>query len=412
MISLRQFLLIIVLIFNLTFLPVIFAFNNNSLSIWDVLRGQLILDHKINNTDVKKHIKLMLKNPKYFMSLKKAEPYIYHIIKEIQLRNLPGELALLPMIESTFNPFAYSNKGAAGLWQFMPNTGNEMGLKQTWLQDDRRNIDQSTKAALNYLNYLSDLFDKNWYLAFAAYNAGPGNINRALQKHHLIAKDPNCFWQLPTIPQQTKDYVPKLLALAEIIKYSEFYHIKLPHIPYTPYFQEVRVNNSMDLMKAANLAGISYQELIKLNPSYNRFIINNKNQPMKLFIPQTKVRNFYYNLNFAPRMINKLPKKNIKYKLIHIVQIHESYASIASKYQVTPQNIRSWNNISLHSPLRVNQSLVIWKNLNQKRHYRVTHGENIYAIAKKFDIPITKLIKLNPGIDLKNIIQGQDLIIG
>jgi membrane-bound lytic murein transglycosylase D len=395
------------------------AYNNSILTVWDVLRSQLKLDHHLNEPAVQKQIKWLANHPGYFKSLSNSEPYIYHIVSEIQNRKLPGELALLPMIESAFNPFAYSHSGAAGLWQFMPATGHDMGLKQNWWYDDRRNIEQSTKAALNYLNYLHDFFENNWNLAIAAYNAGEGAVSRTMARHSQSSKNLKAFWQLNSLPQETKDYVPRLLALAEIIKYPDYYHIKLPHIPYMPYFQEVKIHNQIDLGKAANLAGISFQELIKLNPAYNRWKTV-PNEPLKLLIPQNKVDNFYHNLALLPSpniMHNNLKKHktishiNSNYKVLHIVQMHESYASIAQKYQVTPAKIRFWNNIPANKPLKVRQELIIWKKLHTIRHYRVAKNDTPERISKKFNISLKTLAALNHHVDLNNLMQGQDIVV-
>ncbi len=139
---------------------------------WDVLRHEFKLDHEIHHAEVQQQIRWILNHPSYLQQLAQAQPYLYHIITEIKKRHLPGELALIPMIESAYDPFAYSDVGAAGLWQLMPATGHELGLKQDWWLDARRSIGLSTDAALNYLLYLNHVFHGNWSLTFAAYDAG------------------------------------------------------------------------------------------------------------------------------------------------------------------------------------------------------------------------------------------------
>lgn len=162
-----------------------------------------------------------------------AKPYIYHIVEQLERRGMPSELALLPMIESGFLPKATSPKGAAGLWQFMPATGKQYGLRKKGRLDERRDLVASTRAALDYLEFLHDEFNHDWMLALAAYNSGEGTVQRAIQKN-LRAGKSTSFWSL-SLPKETKDYVPKLLALAEVIKNPDKHDISLAVIHNQPY---------------------------------------------------------------------------------------------------------------------------------------------------------------------------------
>ena len=399
------------------------AYNKASISVWDVLRGQLQLDHQIERPEVQRQIHWLIQHPGYLKTLASAEPYIYHIVTEIQKRNLPGELALLPMIESAFDPFAYSGAGAAGLWQFMPETGHDMGLQQNWWYDDRRSVRASTEAALNYLSYLHKYFKGNWPLAIAAYNAGEGTISRTIPSiHQAIATI--AFWGLH-VPSETKAYVPKLLALAEIVQYPEYYHVKLPNIPHTPYFQEVSIGRQINLSRAAQLAGISFKELLQLNPAYNR-VTTAPNQAFTLLIPQNKVDHFYRNLalpnrtrfslhNFKhKRILQRRPKATLFptiYRVIHIVQSHESFVSIAHQYKVTPQDIRTWNHIKKDQALYKEQELVIWRKKRSTNHYTIKDTDNSYSIAAHFHTDINALALMNPHIDFRSLRSGQVIII-
>lgn len=393
-------------------------------SVWDALRSQLKLNHETTQPEVQQQIRWLVAHPSYLEELAESERYMYHIITEIQKRDLPGELALIPMIESSYDPFAYSGAGAAGLWQLMPATGNDLGLKQDWWYDARRSIGASTNAALNYLEYLRGNFNNNWALAIAAYDAGEGTIGKAIKNANLSPSNAQ-FWDLQ-VPHETRVYVPRLWALAEIIKYPQRYHVTLPDIPHTPYFEEVNIGSQIDLNQAAKLAGISYRELLKLNPGYNRWATA-PYKPFKLLIPTEKVASFYHKLALVPKdqrvswakyevkhgdnlegiakryfttikllqELNQLHSNKLKngqrllipsnkyiavnttpppskkpsigpaslenYKVLHIVQTNETFNSLAQKYHVSPEAIKQWNHIASNTALQKNQQLIIWK---------------------------------------------------
>jgi membrane-bound lytic murein transglycosylase D len=330
------------------FLPLRPALSNPSPNIWDVLRSQFSIHHAIEQAEVQKQITWMMNHPGYLQLLARSEPYLYDILSQIRQKNLPAELALLPMIESAYNPFAYSGKGAAGLWQIMPTTGSGFGLQQDWWFDARRSIRLSTDVALNYLNYLHKYFQGDWLLAIAAYDAGEGPVSRAIQTSGL-PKGQISFWRLP-LPEETKAYVPKLLALAELITYPEHYHIKLPEIAHVPYFQEVEIGSQIDLNHAAKLAEVPYSELIKLNPAYNRWATA-PNQPFKLLIPRDKVATFRYNLAH-------LPKEKRVSLIKHRVRESDTIDSVARQYLTNPKIITELNQLKSQM-LTTNQILLI-----------------------------------------------------
>lgn len=246
------------------------------------------------------------------------------------------------MIESAFDPFAYSVAGAAGLWQLMPRTGAGLGLKQDWWFDARRSISSSTDAALSYLIYLNKFFNGNWILAIAAYDAGEGTIDRAIKSAGVRNAS---FWEL-SLPRETQIYVPRLLALAEIIKNPGQYQLILPEIPYLPYFQEVNIGSPIDLNHAAKMAGISYNELIKLNPGFNRWTTD-PHKPIKLLIPAEKVHQF--NLNLA----NLPEEKRVSWE-IHTVQPGESLDTIAVRYHTTVNLIKQLNQLATNQITPIN----------------------------------------------------------
>lgn len=424
-------------------------------SVWDVLRTQLQLDHAVEQPQVQAQIRWLKTHPSYIRELAQSEPYIYHIVSEIKKRHLPGELALIPMIESTFDPFAYSNRGAVGLWQIMPKTGDELGLTQDWWFDGRRSIRTSTSAALNYFTYLRDQFHGNWLLAVAAYDAGEGTIGRAVKAVGVSPVQAR-FWQL-AVPVETKNYVPRLLALAEIVQYPERYHVTLPDIPHVPYFEEVTLGNQIDLNRAAKLAGMSYRELLKLNPGYNHWTAS-PYQSFKLLIPTEKVNDFYKNLALLPRKdrvtwikhrvqrgetiaqlaqqhftsiqlikeLNHIKTNHLNtgqtiivpsqkntvalnakkqklsfdtgrfslpriYKVLHIVQPLETLDMIARKYHVSTQEIMQWNKLDKNTKLTLNQQLFVWKNTN-------TDNPIVYIVRKGDNINSRQKLITHPAV--------------
>jgi membrane-bound lytic murein transglycosylase D len=225
---------------------------------------------------------------------KQATPYLYHIVEQLEKRNMPGELALLPMVESAFKPQATSHQGAAGLWQFIPSTGRLYGLKQDAWYDGRRDIVASTTAALDYLAFLYETFDQDWPLALAAYNAGQGTVQRAIKRNQKAGK-PTGYWDL-TLPRETREFVPKLLALATIVKHPEKHDVALPAIENKPYFVRVNPKTPLHFHQAAKLADIRVSELKRLNPGYRR-ATTHPNGPQTLLLPVANAKKFEYNLS-------------------------------------------------------------------------------------------------------------------
>lgn len=435
------------------------ALSYPTVSVWTVLSQQFSLDHEINRPEVQGQLRWLIQHPRYLQQLTRSEPYMYHIMTEIKKRHLPGELALLPMIESAYNPFAYSGAGAAGLWQLMPGTGSDLGLKQDWWFDARRSIPSSTGAALNYLEYLHRYFNGNWILAFAAYNAGDAAITRIIKENHHTN-----FWALP-VPTETRRYVPRLLALAEIIQHPEKYHVQLPPIAHVPYFTEVAIGSQIDLNHAAQLAGISYQDLLKLNPGYNRWATP-PNQPYKLLIPASHAASFSHNLSQVPKnqrvswsryrvkagdnlqsvaarhhttvnMIKELnqlksdiiPKgqfvlipnpsyptqpsvkhshfsKPKAFKTIYIVDKNDTLESIAHNLGVTVEQIKFWNHGIEEAALQSGHSLILWR-ASQTATYTVKNGDNLNRIALAYHTSLKKLYYLNPKLRNTPLLTGQ-----
>lgn len=312
----------------------------NADNLWDVLREEFALPHYEDSPAVQEKIEWFMNNQDFLLrSATRAAPYLYYILQQVHTRHLPAELVLLPIIESGYNPFNRSSVGAAGIWQLMPGTATGLGIKQNSLYDGRRDVIASTHAALNYLSYLESFFEGNWLLAIAAYNTGEGNVLTAIRKNIRDGR-PTDFWYLP-VAQETRDYVPSLLALAVIISHPERYPVYFPPVRNAPYLAQVDVGKQIDLNYAASLAGISYRKLIQLNPAFNRTSTSTVSMsgPSKLVLPIENVEQFAENLSRSP-LTQRI------YWLHYKVKSGDSLVTIAKKFNTTPDELKKMNHLS------------------------------------------------------------------
>jgi membrane-bound lytic murein transglycosylase D len=287
----------------------------------------------LDNEVVRKQVAYYAARPEHLQRIfDRSRIYLYHIVEELEKRNLPTELALLPMVESAFNPLAYSRAHASGLWQFIPGTGRRFDLKQNWWYDGRRDVVDSTNAALDYLTKLYEMHG-DWHLALASYNWGENAVARAIVKNRK-AKKPTDYASL-RMPRETREYVPKLQALKNIIANPAPYNIELDPIPNEPYFTVVNEAPDIDLALAAKLAEMPVEEFIALNPGFSRPIIR-ASAASRIVLPADKVDVFH-------------------------------------------------DNLAKHDP----QSLVSWQ------VYRPKRGETLGTIAKKFGLRIDELKRVN-----------------
>lgn len=323
----------------------------NADNFWDVLRDEFNLDHAENNPAVQEKIEWFMNNQDFLMrSTTRAAPYLYYILQQIHKRHLPAELVLLPIIESGYNPFAKSNVGATGIWQLMSGTASGLGVRQDWWYDGRRDVIASTRAALNYLAYLQSFFDGNWLLAIAAYNTGEGNVLAAIRRNIREGLDTE-FWSLP-VAQQTKDYVPSLLALATIISHPDRYPIYLPPVHYAPYLGQVDVGTQINLRYAATLAGISYSKILQLNSGLSQSATSSKG-PYKLVLPIENVEQFSENFARTPLNTNTIQWAHYR------VKPGDSLAYIAKRYETTPIAIRKLNHLASKKTISRGTNLLI-----------------------------------------------------
>jgi membrane-bound lytic murein transglycosylase D len=264
-------------------------------------------------------------------TFERSRPFLHHIVEEVEKRGMPMEIALLPIIESSFNPQALSPAQAAGIWQFIPSTGRIYGLDQNHWYDGRRDIVAATQAALDHLQYLQRLFG-DWELALAAYNCGEGCVGRAMAKNR--AQGLATGFTALSLPAETRNYVPKLLAVRNIVREPERFQIALDSIPNEAYFQIVTLPRPLEAQAAAKLAGMNLDDFLDLNPGFRRKVIYS-DAPSKLLIPLNKVSVFNRNLERNAGEMNWLRK--------YLAQKGESLKQIADRFDVSLSWLREHN---------------------------------------------------------------------
>lgn len=394
-------------------------------NLWKTLAKNFQLSGETpKNPAVKKQIQWYLDNPLYLQTVvNQAKPYLYYIYQQVKARGLPPELVLMPMVESAYDPFAINpHSGATGLWQMMPGTASGFGLRVDWWYDGRRDIAASTGAALDYISYLGDFFDGRWLLAIAAYNAGEGTIQRAVDHNTHLGK-PTDFWHLD-LSEETSSYVPKILALATIIKHPNRYPINLPKVKQAPYLAEVNMNSQINLIQAAQMANIDLKRLAKLNPGYNRWATD-PHGSNTLLLPVTKVDHFIKELKKHPA------SQRVTWYRIR-VQKGDSLAKIAHKYSTSADLIKQINRLNTTN-LYPGEALLVpskQKKITKKLldkvgyfnkklhdvpdsnviHYRVKQGDSLSSIAQHFDVSAHQ-IKFWNKLSSHTIHKGQKLVI-
>src|SRR6266850_1150108 len=333
----------------------------------------------------------------------RGQRYMYHVVTEVEARGMPLEFALLPVVESAYEPFAYSVSRAAGLWQFIPGTGVRFGLKQNWWFDGRRDVIESTRAALDYLQALHDQFDGDWLLAIAAYNVGENSVQRELDYNRAHGK-PTDFWHL-NLPGETRAYVPKLLAMKRLMAEPERYGLEFAVIPNEPYFAVIDTKSQIDLKIAAQLAGTSYDELVALNPGYNRWATD-PDGPHRMLVPIDNADGFETGLKTLST------DERVRFAT-HEVTRRETLASIAKAYGISAAVIARINDlkdgkVSAGESLKIpeisgqlpDKVLLAASRVDRPRSdlagrrqrqlvYRVRAGETLSSVARRHGIPVS-----------------------
>lgn len=309
-----------------------------TMDLWPTLSAHFKLTQYYDRPEVRHEVIAYLSNKKTLQHmLRNAVPYIYYVYQQTQARGMPAEFALLPMVESGYNPFAYSSAGATGMWQMMPGTASSLGLDINWWYDARRDTIVATQAALNYLGGLHNTLH-NWLLAVAAYDAGLSAIQTAQEHNKRVGRSVH-FWYLP-LPHETQSYVPKLLALAEIIKHARYYHVKLDYVANRPYFSAVNMNSQIDLIAAGRLADVSPHVIRRLNPGMRRWATN-PDGIYTLLIPRAKSSVFKKNL------AKMAGKEHISWQY-HQVRVGETLHSIAKNYHTNVAFLKKINGLKSH----------------------------------------------------------------
>jgi len=391
--------------------------------LWQRIREQLSFDIPENNRVVAQR-NWYVKHPNYLKRVaKRAEPFLFYIVQELEKHNMPLEMALLPVVESAFDPFAYSHGRASGMWQFVPGTGERFGMKQNWWYDGRRDVVASTQGAIAYLKYLHKYFDGDWMLALAAYNSGEGRVSRAVKRNKKLNK-PTDFWSLK-LPKETKAYVPKLLALADIIKRPKDFELSLYQIDNKAVISQVDITSQLDLAKAANLAELSLTELQRLNPGFNRWATD-PDGPHHLLLPNQKVEKFTQGLA-------KLSQEDRLAWQRYKIKNGDNLGAIANKFHTSIGLIQQVNNVkgsqiragkyllipvaakSLDSYILSQDQRIAKKQSRPQKGQKVVHtvvsGDNLWDIGRRYKVNSKSIAKWNGFAPRDTLKLGQKLVI-
>jgi len=391
--------------------------------LWQVIANRQGIK-SVSNSRVQSRIDWISNHPEYLSLIsKRAEPFLYLVVSELEKQNVPIEIALLPIVESDYYPFSYSHGTAAGLWQFIPSTGRMYGLEEDWWHADRRDVLASTKAAANYLNDLNKMFKGDWLLSIAAYNAGPGRIQRAIDTNIKLGKKTD-FWSLD-LPQETEKYVPKLLALSQVIKNPSRYNQKLLEIDNKPFLNEVELDSQFDLALISQWTGLSIDQIYNYNPGLKRWATP-ESLPYIMLLPEEVIYSFNDNLSklgYRPKISwtrykikqgdsLSLIAQNYNTTIGQIMSVNELDNDVirADKYLIVPLAQKSEGYYSLSDNQREKSRLNIQKN-SEKIIYTVVAGDSLWKISTKFGTTINNLVRWNKISPSDSLSIGKELVI-
>ncbi|MFT7138989.1 MAG: membrane-bound lytic murein transglycosylase D [Candidatus Azotimanducaceae bacterium] len=395
--------------------------------IWERIRRGFTLDHHVDQKRVLSELNWYIRHPDYLNRVAtRATRYMHYIVEEIEARNLPMELALLPIVESAFDPFAYSHGRASGLWQFIPSTGRLYGLKIDQWYDGRRDVPAATNAALNYLSDSHKSLNNDWFLSLAAYNSGEGNVRHSMRKNKRAGK-PIDFFSL-SLFRETRAYVPRLLAISALVANPEKYGITLKPIPNEAYFEQIEIGSQMDLAIAADLADISIEELYLLNPAYNKWATHPKG-PHRLLVPTAKA------VKFNTALITLTADQRLRWRT-HNIKSGESLSVIANRYGTSVATIKEANNIRGNTIVTGQELLVPMAaassqnyELSQGERLKTTHaiakrktgvepvkyvvrpGDNLWDLSRKFKVSTRSLAKWNGMAPTDTLFPGREILV-
>ncbi|WP_192459219.1 murein transglycosylase D [Musicola keenii] len=395
--------------------------DDNSLAqrdLWNFIGDELKMEVP-DNARIREQKARYLKNKSYLHDVTlRAEPYMYWIVEQIKQRNMPMELVLLPIVESAFDPNARSSANAVGLWQIVPHTGRNYGLKQNQWYDGRRDVVASTTVALDMMQRLNRMFDGDWLLTVAAYNAGEGRIMQAVKASKAKGRPIN-YWAL-ALPYETSTYVPKMLALSEILKHSKKYGVELPKPNENRALARVELGQQMELTQAAELAGLSVSKLKSYNTGYKRDVTA-PNGPHYIMVPKSHVAQLKDSLADGDIAVAVQPVKMVQASLstTYKVRSGDTLSSIAKRMKVSTQDLQKWNRLKGNS-LKIGQSLQVAQvsassatvKLSSSKQssivYRVQKGDSLASIAKRHGVNTTDVMRWNSVINKNANIQPGD----
>jgi membrane-bound lytic murein transglycosylase D len=380
----------------------IYAYNANKGNLWVHMRSHLALSSYADTPQVRKQIIYFEHHQNYLNRvIAESAPYIYYIYQQTKVHHLPADLALIPVIESEYNPYARSHAGAEGLWQMMPSTARGFGLKRDWWYNGSKDVMASTNAALDYFSYLHSFFNNNWLLAIGAYDCGEGTVMVAVHANEYHHR-PTDFWDLP-LPYETRNYVPRLLAVSAIVKDPERYGIHLAPINDTPYIAQVNVGSQMQLSKAAQLADVPLNTLKVLNPAL-KHDETDPHGPYTIVMPTDSVPTFNEKLAALAHDEGVAIEK-------HVVQSEATLTKIADKYHTSKTHLAA--NDSSNKTTQSTEQAVASPATNPDTNtviaastdttntapviitYKVKHGDDLNKIAARFNTTIEKLRTTN-----------------
>jgi len=385
--------------------------------LWQRMRDGFAMPD-LDSRAVKRQEAAYARNPELLKTIvERSRRYLFYIVAEIERRGMPTELALLPMVESAFNPMAYSRAHASGLWQFIPSTGRNYNLEQNWWYDDRRDILASTKAALDYLQDLHRMYG-DWHLALASYNFGENGVARAIQRNRARGK-PTDFSSL-RMPRETRNYVPRLQALKNIIADPAKFGIELEPIPNSPYFVTITLTRDIDLRVAARLAEMPVEELIALNPGHNRPVVSSSVAPM-LVLPAERADTFMRNLEDHEEPLSSWETYTFKRG--------DKLSKIAAVHGISELRLRQVNGLGRYSHVKPGHELLVPAEGAKIESdplplfrspfttpagptivYRVRSGDSLWSIARRHGVSVGELRAWN-GISGNVLRPGQRLLI-
>ena len=440
----------------------VLVIKKEPITVWEYLQENSELKNYTIDKTTQRYIDNHLRDKKLFNRfLENSTFYIFYVIEKLNEAELPVELALVPFIESNYDPFSISPSGAVGLWQFMPSTGRLYELDKSWWQEDRHDPFLSTNAAVEYFDYLFERFDNDLFHSLASYNAGPTLVDSRIKRNIKLNKDPS-FSNL-RLPSQAKSYIPKFIAIYEIISNPEKYNVELPDIPFKQLVERVEINGQVEILAFSDFVGLKPEFVYKLNAGYTKWAsapgeksifyiplekANLINNDKEIFLKENKINWITHKIKPGDSLWELARKYDTRVEIIkkinflekdllslnetiliplsqseennfipfevHVVSEGDSLWRIASRYNLSAREIARNNSIEMSSILSIGQQLNIgnkniYRTIDSKKRtilYSVKQGDNLYRIADLFGVEALDIKKLN-DLDDSAIMPGQ-----